>query len=174
VKKRKVRFMNNRNVIVFTLIVSLGGFIFGFDASVISGAIGQISVEFNLSPIEQGLIVGAPTLGGILATLFAGFFADTFGRRTTLKVIAFLYLVSAALSAIAVNEQWLVIARFIGGLAFEQTGINQIFDERVGILAGSLASACLGYVVLRLISEAPSDDTKVASNASKFTGNTVK
>ncbi|MEC7285708.1 MAG: Na+/H+ antiporter NhaA, partial [Pseudomonadota bacterium] len=63
---------------------------------------------------------------------------------------------------------------FIGGLAFAQTGINQIFDERVGILTGSLVSACLGYIVLRFVSEAPSDNTDVASNASKFTGNTVK
>lgn len=37
---------------------------------------------------------------------------------------------------------------FIGGLAFQETGINQIFDERVGILAGSLVSAVLGYGVL--------------------------
>lgn len=37
---------------------------------------------------------------------------------------------------------------FIGGLAFEQTGVNSIFDERVGILAGSGLSALLGYVVL--------------------------
>ena len=35
---------------------------------------------------------------------------------------------------------------FIGGLAFAQTGINQIFDERVGILTGSLVSACLGIL----------------------------
>ena len=110
--------MKNNKVLLYTLIVSLGGFIFGFDASVISGAIGQITTEFGLSTLEQGLIVSAPTLGGIVATIFAGFLADTFGRRTTLKIIAFLYLVSAALSAIAINESWLVIARFIGGLAF--------------------------------------------------------
>ena len=63
---------------------------------------------------------------------------------------------------------------FIGGLAFAQTGINQICDERVGILSGSLVSALLGYIVLRLVSDAPVDDTDVASNASKLTGNTVK
>ncbi len=110
--------MKNNKVLLYTLIVSLGGFIFGFDASVISGAIGQITTEFGLSTLEQGLIVSAPTLGGIVATIFAGFLADTFGRRTTLKIIAFLYLVSAALSAIAINESWLIIARFVGGLAF--------------------------------------------------------
>ncbi|MBO1256016.1 sugar porter family MFS transporter [Alteromonas sp. 5E99-2] len=110
--------MKNNKVLLYTLIVSLGGFIFGFDASVISGAIAQITTEFELSTIEQGLIVSAPTLGAIVATIFAGFLADTFDRRTTLKIIAFLYLVSAALSAIAINESWLIAARFIGGLAF--------------------------------------------------------
>ena len=38
---------------------------------------------------------------------------------------------------------------FIGSLAFEQTGVNLLFDERLGIIAGSLASGLLGYLVLR-------------------------
>lgn len=38
---------------------------------------------------------------------------------------------------------------FIGSLAFQETGINQIFDERLGILLGSLLSGVLGYLVLR-------------------------
>lgn len=65
---------------------------------------------------------------------------------------------------------------FIGGLAFAQTGINQIFDERVGILAGSLVSAILGYVVLRSVSDVNNKNkgNKKASNASKLTGNTVE
>jgi len=65
---------------------------------------------------------------------------------------------------------------FIGGLAFEQTGINQMFDERVGILAGSLVSACLGFLVLRYIGQKGDNDKggRIASNATKFTGNTVE
>ena len=38
---------------------------------------------------------------------------------------------------------------FIGSLAFEETGINLIFDERLGIILGSLASGILGYFILR-------------------------
>ena len=38
---------------------------------------------------------------------------------------------------------------FIGSLAFEQGGSNIAVDDRVGILAGSLASGILGYVILR-------------------------
>ena len=39
---------------------------------------------------------------------------------------------------------------FIGSLAFEVTGVNLLFDERLGIIAGSLLSAVCGYLVLRM------------------------
>ena len=38
---------------------------------------------------------------------------------------------------------------FIGSLAFEETGTNLLYDERLGIILGSLASGIAGYVVLR-------------------------
>ena len=38
---------------------------------------------------------------------------------------------------------------FIGSLAFEETNVNQLFDERLGILLGSFASGIIGYLVLR-------------------------
>ncbi len=38
---------------------------------------------------------------------------------------------------------------FIGSLAFERTGVNLLFDERIGILAGSLISGVVGYLLLR-------------------------
>lgn len=38
---------------------------------------------------------------------------------------------------------------FIGSLAFEETGANLLFDERLGIIIGSLASGILGYLILR-------------------------
>lgn len=37
---------------------------------------------------------------------------------------------------------------FIGGLAFQETGVSQLFDERLGIIVGSLASGIIGYLVL--------------------------
>ncbi|MCG8671476.1 MAG: Na+/H+ antiporter NhaA [Pseudomonadales bacterium] len=38
---------------------------------------------------------------------------------------------------------------FIGSLAFEETGVNMIFDERLGIIVGSLTSGIVGYVILK-------------------------
>ncbi|WP_419147675.1 sugar porter family MFS transporter [Pseudoalteromonas 'SMAR'] len=106
------------NAMKYTLIVSLGGFIFGFDASVISGAIGFITEEFNLSAWQQGLVVSAPTLGGLIATMLAGPVADAIGRKQTLLITASLYFISALLSAFANTFETLVLARFIGGMAF--------------------------------------------------------
>jgi len=39
---------------------------------------------------------------------------------------------------------------FIGSLAFEETGVNLLFDDRLGIIIGSLFSGAVGYIVLRL------------------------
>jgi NhaA family Na+:H+ antiporter len=38
---------------------------------------------------------------------------------------------------------------FIGSLAFEETGVNLLFDERLGIIIGSLISGLAGYLILR-------------------------
>lgn len=38
---------------------------------------------------------------------------------------------------------------FIGSLAFEESGVNQMFDERLGIILGSFTSGILGYLILR-------------------------
>ena len=46
---------------------------------------------------------------------------------------------------------------FIGSLAFEETGANLLFDERVGIIVGSILSGILGYLVLRVCYARPQD-----------------
>ncbi|MCF8474346.1 MAG: Na+/H+ antiporter NhaA [Emcibacter sp.] len=38
---------------------------------------------------------------------------------------------------------------FIGSLAFEETGVNLLFDERIGILIGSILSGVFGYFLLK-------------------------
>lgn len=103
-------------VIRVALIVALGGFLMGFDASVISGVVGFIGPEFRLSSLQQGWAVGSLTLTATLAMLLAGPMSDRYGRRTILKVAAVLYAISAISSALAPNFTLFVIARMIGGL----------------------------------------------------------
>jgi len=63
------------------LIVALGGFLMGFDASVISGVVKFIEPEFNLSKLELGWSVSSLTLTATLAMLLAGPLSDKYGRR---------------------------------------------------------------------------------------------
>ena len=104
--------------VYFATVVALGGFIFGFDASVISGVVGFVTNEFQLNEWQQGFVVSSPTLGAVLGSFFAGPCADMFGRKKVLITIAALYVVSAIFSAFAPSYQVLVAARFIGGIAF--------------------------------------------------------
>ncbi len=97
------------------LIVALGGFLMGFDASVISGVVGFIEVEFALSKLELGWSVASLALAASVAMMLAGPLSDRIGRKPTLSIAALLFAVSAVLSALAPSFPMLVIARIIGG-----------------------------------------------------------
>lgn len=98
------------------LIVALGGFLMGFDASVISGVVKFIEPEFSLTKLQLGWSVASLTLTATLAMMVSGPLSDRYGRRSVLKVAAILYAVSALGSAIAPTFLLLVIARMVGGL----------------------------------------------------------
>lgn len=98
------------------LIVALGGFLMGFDASVISGVVGFIEVEFSLTDLELGWAVSSLTLSSTLAMLVSGPLSNRIGRRSVLYWAAVLYAISAIGSALAPSYLILVIARMIGGL----------------------------------------------------------
>ena len=111
--------MQNRTTYLFiTIIVSLGGFLFGFDASVISGVAKYIRPEFQLSDIQLGWVVSSPTFSAMFAMLVAGPISDRIGRKPVLIVVAFLYALSAIWSAWAGSYESLYLARMLGGIAF--------------------------------------------------------
>jgi sugar porter (SP) family MFS transporter len=104
------------SIVLIALVIAMGGFLMGFDASVISGVIKFIEPEFNLSKIELGWAVASLTVAATVAMIFAGPLSDRFGRRIVLKFAALLYAFSALLSAIAPSFILLVIARMLAGV----------------------------------------------------------
>lgn len=110
--------MKRNTTLQIALVVSLGGFLFGFDASVISGVIRFIQPQFGLSDIQLGWVVGSPTFAAMFAMLSSGTISDYVGRKKVLIYAALLYSISALLSALAPSYEVLVIARMIGGFAF--------------------------------------------------------
>lgn len=104
--------------IFISFIVALGGFLFGFDAGIISGVMSYAGPEFDLNDIQSGWVVSSPSFAAMIAMLFSGRLSDKIGRKKTLIFVAFLYAISAVFSALAISYEMLYIARMIGGLAF--------------------------------------------------------
>ena len=104
------------SVTLIALVVAMGGFLMGFDASVISGVIKFIEPEFQLSKLELGWAVASLSLSATLAMMFAGPVSDKYGRIIALKYSALLYAVSAVLSAVAPTFFILVFARMMAGI----------------------------------------------------------
>ncbi len=108
----------NRQSIYIAAVVSLGGFLFGFDASVISGVIGFVTPQMDLNDIEVGWLVSSPSVAAMFAMLIAGTVSDYIGRKKVLIIAALLYSISALFSAIAPSYEILIGARMIGGIGF--------------------------------------------------------
>jgi MFS family permease len=108
----------NKKLVFIAFVVSLGGFLFGFDAGIISGVMSFAGPEFDLSAIQSGWVVSSPSFAAMFAMLFSGRLSDRFGRKKILLYVACLYAISAALSAVAISYEMLYTARIIGGLAF--------------------------------------------------------
>src|SRR5829696_9880870 len=78
-----------------SLIAALGGFLFGFETAVISGAEKTIQELWNLSSGWQGFTVASSLIGTVIGSIIAGIPAQRYGRKKVLTVIAIMYLFSA-------------------------------------------------------------------------------
>ena len=70
-------------------VVSLGGFLFGFDAGIISGVMSYVGPEFNLNDTQTGWVVSSPSFSAMIAMLIAGKMSDQVGRKKILIIVAF-------------------------------------------------------------------------------------
>jgi len=107
----------NNNVLVWSLIVSLGGFLFGFDTAVISGVEKHIQELFNLSSFMHGFTISSALIGTVTGALISGRPADRYGRKPILFLIAALYVMTAIGSGLASNLVSFIAFRFLGGIA---------------------------------------------------------
>ena len=102
---------------MISVIVALGGFLLGFDFSVISGVLPFIETYFDLNEWQLGFTATVINFGAVFGTLLAGPIIDAVGRKKVLLVSAILYTISAICSALATDFIFFNIARIIGGLA---------------------------------------------------------
>ena len=105
------------------LVTTIGGFLFGYDTAVISGAVEMITKQFELTPDMTGWVVSSTLLGAIIGSASSGILADRFGRKPVLVFCSFLLLISAIGSMLPQRAMHLVIARMIGGFGVGITAL---------------------------------------------------
>ena len=116
-KHATMKKQNSLQIYLISLTAATGGLLFGFDTGVISGAIPFISDHFELGPHLEGFTVSSLIIGAIIGALLSGWISDRWGRKPLLIASAFLFIISATMSALSQSIFQLIISRFIGGLA---------------------------------------------------------
>ena len=107
----------NPFVVAAAAVAALGGFLFGFDTGIISGALLFIKQEFGLSAGLQQLVVGSLLLAAVVGALLGGPISDAWGRKRTLILAALVFGVGALVASFSPNLAVLVVARVLLGLA---------------------------------------------------------
>jgi len=106
----------NHKVILLAIAGALGGFLFGFDSSVINGAVNAVQDEFALSGALTGFAVACALLGAAAGAFFGGRFADRYGRIPMMIVGGIVFLASSIGSGFAFGVVDLIVWRVVGGL----------------------------------------------------------
>ena len=148
------------------LIAALGGFLFGFETVVISGAEQTLEHLWRLSKLTHGITIGSSMYGTFLGALVAGFPAKRYGRKRSLQVIAVMFIVAALGCALTPAWGWFIGFRIIGGLAVGGSSviapmyISEISPAglrgrltgsfQVNIVAGIVVAYLTNYVISQL------------------------
>ncbi len=113
-----------RTVARITVIAALGGFLFGYDTGVISGALLYITAQFHLGSFGQQAVVASLLLGAVCGALIGGAVSDRLGRKRTLLAAAAVFALGALASAAAPSAVALIIARFVIGLGLGTSSMS--------------------------------------------------
>jgi sugar porter (SP) family MFS transporter len=107
---------SNAKVIGLAIAGAVGGFLFGFDSSVVNGAVDSIKADFDLGAAVIGFTVAVALLGCAVGAFVAGRLADRLGRIPVMLIGSGLFVVSAVGAGLASGVVDLIVWRVLGGL----------------------------------------------------------
>ncbi|MGB9096936.1 sugar porter family MFS transporter [Erwinia sp.] len=102
---------------IIAVVATLGGLLFGYDTGVISGALLFMGNELHLTPFTTGLVTSSLLFGAAFGALFAGHFAAQAGRKKIIIILAVLFAIGAAGTALAPDVHWMIFFRLVLGVA---------------------------------------------------------
>ena len=107
--------IKNRYTFGICFVSALGGYLFGFDFAVISGALPFLQKQFAFNSYWEGFATGILAIGAIVGCICAGNIADKYGRRPGLMLAASLFAVSSLAMAFAPGRDFFLVSRFAAG-----------------------------------------------------------
>lgn len=107
---------NSRYIVGISFISALGGYLFGFDFAVISGALPFLRTQFALDAVWEGFLTGSLALGCIVGCVIAGGVADKYGRKPGLMAAAIIFAVSSLGIALTNTLTLFITMRFAAGI----------------------------------------------------------
>src|SRR5690349_20617282 len=111
VKTSKHRF-HTFYILGISFISALGGYLFGFDFAVISGALPFLQRQFSLDAYWEGFATGSLALGAIIGCLIAGSVSDKYGRKPGLLTAAAIFALSSLAMAFSPSRDVFIASRF--------------------------------------------------------------
>lgn len=103
-------------VYVLATFSAMGGFLFGYDTGVISGAMLLLKKELELSALWQELLISSTVAAAALSALLGGFLNGLFGRRVCILLASFFFTVGGIVLSTAPGKEVLLAGRLIVGV----------------------------------------------------------
>ncbi|MFF8331800.1 sugar porter family MFS transporter [Streptomyces cacaoi] len=138
-------------VVFITAAAAMGGFLFGYDSSVINGAVEAVRGRFDVGSALLAQVIAAALIGSAIGAAIAGRVADRIGRIPVMRIAAVLFTVSAVGSALPFALWDLALWRVLGGIAIGMASVigpAYIAEVSPPAYRGRLASFQQGAIVL--------------------------
>ncbi|MGW2838985.1 sugar porter family MFS transporter [Streptomyces sp. NPDC001493] len=111
------------HVIFITAAAAMGGFLFGYDSSVINGAVEAIRDRYDIGSGTLAQVIAIALIGCAIGAATAGRIADRIGRIRCMQIAAVLFTVSAVGSALPFALWDLAMWRIIGGFGIGMASV---------------------------------------------------
>ncbi|MFH8445767.1 sugar porter family MFS transporter [Streptomyces sp. NPDC018026] len=111
------------HVIFIAAAAAMGGFLFGYDSSVINGAVEAIRDRYDVGSAVLAQVIAVALIGCAIGAATAGRIADRIGRIRCMQIAAVLFTVSAVGSALPFALWDLAMWRVIGGFAIGMASV---------------------------------------------------
>jgi len=179
-KQLKMNNSSNKriNIYFITIVITLGGLLFGYDTGVINGTQFYFSKYFELTGALKGFIVSSALLGALVGAAFSGVLSKSIGRKYSLIIAAFLFAISAwgsgLPSILPESISLMVFFRILGGIAIGMASMNAPLyiaeiapaEKRGNLVTFYQLAIVIGFFVVFLVTYYIGNDMSEAENIS--------